>query len=25
MAAAWGDPQAARLVQWPLVVLVGRA
>jgi len=25
MAAAWGDPQAARPVHWPLVVLVGRA
>jgi len=24
MAAAWGDPQAARLVQWPLLVLAGR-
>lgn len=24
MAAAWGDPQAARIVQWPLTLLVGR-
>ncbi|MFA6987044.1 MAG: class I SAM-dependent methyltransferase [Arenimonas sp.] len=24
MSAAWGDPQAARVVQWPLTLLAGR-